>query len=101
MLAGLEFDERASQKCRELGFETFAERVEDFAEKPGEQLRYDAVIMLQLIEHVADPALVCERVHSLLRPGGVFIIETPNLAGLDYSLFKRRVIGRRPLQGAQ
>ncbi len=89
-LAGLEFDESAIAKCREMGFETFAERVEDFAEKPEQQARYDAVVMLQLIEHVEDPALICERVRSLLRPGGVFIIETPNLAGLDYRIFGRR-----------
>jgi 2-polyprenyl-3-methyl-5-hydroxy-6-metoxy-1,4-benzoquinol methylase len=89
-LVGLEFDSGAVTKCREQGFEAFAERVEDFAEQPEQHGQYDAVIMLQLIEHVEDPALICERVRTLLRPGGVFIIETPNLAGLDYTLFKGR-----------
>jgi hypothetical protein len=28
-------------------------------------------------------------VFSLLRPGGCFIVETPNLAGIDYRLFRR------------
>lgn len=87
---GLEFDAGAVASCRAKGFEVHAERVEDFAEKPGERGRYDAVIMLQLIEHVEDPALICERVHALLKPGGVFIIETPNLGGLDYRLFRGR-----------
>ena len=68
----------------------FAERVEDFAVRPQERGRYDAVVMLQLIEHVEDPALICERVADLLVPGGVFIIETPNLGGLDYAIFKGR-----------
>jgi 2-polyprenyl-3-methyl-5-hydroxy-6-metoxy-1,4-benzoquinol methylase len=89
-LLGLEFDENAIAQCRSLGFEAFAERVEDFADRPDQQGSYDAIIMLQLIEHVDDPALLCERVHLLLKPGGVFIIETPNLAGLDYQLFKGR-----------
>jgi len=89
-LAGLEFDESAIAKCRAEGFEAFAERVEDFAEREEQQGRYDAVVMLQLIEHVEDPALICERVFSLLKPGGVFIVETPNLAGLDYALFRGR-----------
>ncbi len=89
-LAGLEFDESAIATCKAHGFEASAQRVEDFAEREREQGRYDAVIMLQLIEHVEDPALLAERVHTLLKPGGVFIIETPNLGGLDYRLFQDR-----------
>ena len=87
---GLEFDETAIQQCRAMGFEAHAERVEDFSEKETQQERFDAVIMLQLIEHVEDPSLICERVHALLKDGGVFIIETPELAGLDYRLFAGR-----------
>jgi 2-polyprenyl-3-methyl-5-hydroxy-6-metoxy-1,4-benzoquinol methylase len=89
-LVGLEFDEQAIARCRERGFEAFAERVEDFAARESERGGYDAVVMLQLIEHVEDPALICERVADLLVPGGVFIIETPNLGGLDHALFKGR-----------
>jgi 2-polyprenyl-3-methyl-5-hydroxy-6-metoxy-1,4-benzoquinol methylase len=89
-MVGLEFDEGAIAQCREAGFEAHAERVEDFAGDAEQKGRYDAVIMLQLIEHVEDPALICEGVHTLLRPGGVFIIETPNLAGLDHRIFKGR-----------
>jgi len=89
-MVGLEFDESAVARCRAAGFEAHAERVETFAEQPKQRGRFDAVIMLQLIEHVEDPALICERVHALLRPGGLFIIETPNLAGLDYRIFRGR-----------
>lgn len=89
-LVGLEFDAKAIARCRERGFEAFAERVEDFAARDSERGRYDAVVMLQLIEHVEDPPLICERVADLLVPGGVFIIETPNLGGLDHAIFKGR-----------
>jgi 2-polyprenyl-3-methyl-5-hydroxy-6-metoxy-1,4-benzoquinol methylase len=89
-VVGLELDASAVAQCRADGFEAHAERVEDFAEQSEQQGRFDAVIMLQLIEHVEDPALICERVHALLRPGGVFIVETPNLAGLDYRIFRGR-----------
>lgn len=92
-IVGLELDEGAVAKCREMGFEAHATRVEDFAAEPAQQGRFDAVVMLQLIEHVEDPALICERVHRLLRPGGVFVIETPNLAGLDHRLFEGRYWG--------
>ena len=87
---GLEFDEGAVTKCRAKGFEAHCERIEDFAERTEQRDRFDAILMLQLLEHVDDPARVCEHVHALLKPGGVFIIETPNLGGLDYRLFAGR-----------
>jgi len=89
-MVGLEFDAGSIEKCRSMGFEAHAERVEDFADAPAQQGRFDGVVMLQLIEHVEDPAVVCEQVHRLLKPGGVFVIETPNLAGLDHRLFSGR-----------
>ncbi len=92
-MVGLEFDAGAIEKCRQMGFEAHAERVEDFADQPDQRGRFDCVVMLQLIEHVEDPAVVCEQVHRLLKPGGVFVIETPNLAGLDYALFEGRYWG--------
>ncbi|MFP8880286.1 MAG: class I SAM-dependent methyltransferase [Myxococcota bacterium] len=85
-LEGIDFDTDAAEQCRARGFRTHIGRVEEF--DPGDR-HYDAVIMLQLIEHVEDPAAIAKRVYSLLRPGGVFIIETPNTGGLDYRLFKR------------
>jgi SAM-dependent methyltransferase len=85
-LEGIDFDADAARQCAAKGFETHVSRVEDF--DPGAE-SYDGVIMLQLIEHVDDPGVLCERVFALLRPGGCFIIETPNLAGLDYRIFRR------------
>ncbi len=86
-LVGVDFDPAAVESCRERGFEAHVSRMEDFA-PPGEP--FDAVIMLQLIEHVEDPAAIADRVYDLLRPGGVFIVETPNLAGWDHHLFQGR-----------
>ena len=86
-LEGIDFDAQVAEQCRARGFRTQVSRVEDF--DPGGD-RYDAVVMLQLIEHVEDPAALSARVFDILEPGGCFIIETPNLAGLDYDLFRRR-----------
>ncbi len=85
-LEGIDFDSDAAEQCRARGYRTHVGRVEEF--DPGDE-RYDGVIMLQLIEHVEDPAAIARRVYSLLRPGGVFIIETPNTGGFDYRWFKR------------
>jgi len=86
-LVGVEFDEEAVARCRARGFEATARRVEDMADEAG---RFDCVVMLQLIEHVEDPVVIAKRVFDLLRPGGIFVIETPNLAGWDYALFRKR-----------
>jgi len=89
-LVGVDFDERAVGQCREAGFEAHAVRVEDY-DGGGEGL--DGVVMLQLIEHVDDPAVVARKVFQLLKPGGCFVVETPNLGGWDYRLFRGQCWG--------
>lgn len=42
----------------------------------------DAVVFLQTIEHVQDPTAVLEHFRSLLRPGGVAYVSTPNVLTL-------------------
>jgi SAM-dependent methyltransferase len=51
-------------------------------ENQGEPGAFDAVVFLQTIEHVQDPAAVLEHFRSLLSPGGVGYISTPNLLTL-------------------
>jgi SAM-dependent methyltransferase len=42
----------------------------------------DAVVFLQTIEHVNDPLAILEHFRSLLRPGGVAYVSTPNVLTL-------------------
>ncbi len=86
-LAGIDFSESAVRQCQAIGLRAQAVRLEDLTSEDG---TYDAVVMMHLIEHIDDPRRSCDRVRALLRPGGVFIIETPNVAGLDYRLFRGR-----------
>jgi len=48
---------------------------------------YDLVIMNQLIEHLWDPVNVLKKIHTLLRPGGLVSIETPNIGSYDQKFF--------------
>jgi SAM-dependent methyltransferase len=48
----------------------------------GESGSFDAVVFLQTIEHVVDPSAVLAHFRSLLRPGGVVYVSTPNLLTL-------------------
>jgi SAM-dependent methyltransferase len=41
---------------------------------------FDAVVMNHSLEHVADPRADLDRIHGLLRPGGVLAISVPNFA---------------------
>jgi 2-polyprenyl-3-methyl-5-hydroxy-6-metoxy-1,4-benzoquinol methylase len=50
--------------------------VETFAEP------CDAVVFLQTIEHVADPGAILEHFKSMLDPGGLVFVSTPNLLTL-------------------
>jgi SAM-dependent methyltransferase len=44
--------------------------------------RYDAVLALDLIEHLDDDALAVRQLATLLRPGGILIISVPALPDL-------------------
>jgi methionine biosynthesis protein MetW len=64
---------------------------------PFEDNSFDAVTAIAVIEHLFDPYFSVDEVHRLLRPGGQFIMEVPNLAWLP-----RRVdvlLGRLPVTG--
>lgn len=52
---------------------------EDF---PFEDNLFDAVIALELIEHLYDPDHFLEEVYRVLKPSGYFILSTPNLASI-------------------
>jgi SAM-dependent methyltransferase len=57
---------------------------------------YDAITLSHVIEHVHDPAAELDRVHRLLRPGGIVWIATPNLESLGHRLFRSDWLGLDP-----
>ena len=54
----------------------FAERLLDVGE------RYDAVTMLQTLEHLQDPLAACRGALHCLRPGGILFATVPNRRSL-------------------
>ncbi len=48
----------------------------------GEKGAYDAIVFLQTIEHVEDPSAVLSHLRSLLAPGGILYVSTPNVLTL-------------------
>jgi methionine biosynthesis protein MetW len=83
-LYGIELDAEAVAAARANGFSVAQTTLEEY--EP--EARFDLIILQQVIEHVAQPRQVMRKIRGLLNPGGVVVIETPNLAGWDYRLFR-------------
>jgi 2-polyprenyl-3-methyl-5-hydroxy-6-metoxy-1,4-benzoquinol methylase len=47
----------------------------------GDLAPFDAICMLQVLEHAGDPVALLQTFMGLLRPGGLLIITTPDAAG--------------------
>ncbi|MBP9865290.1 MAG: class I SAM-dependent methyltransferase [Candidatus Omnitrophica bacterium] len=39
---------------------------------------WDAVALMDVIEHISEPYLILKKAHEILRPGGILLIGTPN-----------------------
>lgn len=50
----------------------------------------DAAVMTHVIEHVDDPLASFKKVHRILKPGGLFVVETPR-----YDTFMFKLLGKR------
>ena len=61
--------------------------------------RYDAIVLLALIEHLFDPLRAMQRVRSLLAPGGFAYVDTPNIA--KWTRRAKLLCGRFPSTAAQ
>lgn len=61
--------------------------------------KYDAVIMVALIEHLIDPLRAMQRINKLLKPGGFVYIDTPNIA--KYTQRIKLFLGRFPSTASQ
>jgi 2-polyprenyl-3-methyl-5-hydroxy-6-metoxy-1,4-benzoquinol methylase len=82
----VDIDAKAGAKAKRAGHDYFHGRFEDY----DRDTKFDLVLMLNLIEHVADPVAVLSKARSLLKPGGIVLIKTPNFDALDARLFRHR-----------
>lgn len=80
----VDIDEGARQRAEGAGHTFHLCKAEDFA--PAN--KFNLILMLNLIEHVADPARVLRSIGQLLTPGGLMLIKTPNVETLDCRIFR-------------
>lgn len=77
-VAGVEIFKEAAEEAKEkldVVYEGDAERLE----LPIEEGSLDAVLCLDVLEHMVDPWRMIHRLHALLKPGGVIIASLPNV----------------------
>ncbi len=85
----VDIDNKAKNIAEEKGHAYFEGTIETFTtDKP-----FHLILMLNLVEHVANPLAVLQKAGSLLAPGGIIVIKTPNTTSWDARLYKRSYWG--------
>jgi len=51
--------------------------------------RYDAITLWDTLEHIVDLTGLCEKIYSLLSPGGYWFFSTPNLDSFEWKIAGR------------
>ena len=85
----VDIDNKAKKITEEKGYAYFEGTIESFTTEN----RFQLILMLNLIEHVANPLAVLQKAESLLAPGGIIVIKTPNTISWDARLYKKSYWG--------
>lgn len=84
---GTELSPDAVSICRAKGIATSRAPFESDQEDRG---RFDVVTAFEVVEHLRDPRIELEQAASLLRPGGIVYVTTPNFDALGRRLLRER-----------
>jgi 2-polyprenyl-3-methyl-5-hydroxy-6-metoxy-1,4-benzoquinol methylase len=90
---GVELSDWGVRRARHLGLDVFQGTLEESGFEPGS---FDAVFMIDVLEHLADPVRTLVKVSQLLRPGGVLCVVTPDAASLAARALGSRWWGMLP-----
>lgn len=95
-------------KLRDRGWETYGVEISEDAVKIAKEKnninifngtletfetneKFDVICMFQTLEHLANPKYIIEKSYQLLNPGGVIVIEVPNVNSFDLKInFERK-----------
>jgi 2-polyprenyl-3-methyl-5-hydroxy-6-metoxy-1,4-benzoquinol methylase len=85
----VDIDEEAKTIAEQNGHAYFEGTIESFQTEK----KFELILLLNLIEHVEDPLAVLQKAGSLLAPGGLIVIKTPNTDSWDARLFQKTYWG--------
>ncbi len=78
---------RARHKTKKTGLKNIYFKIADIDQGlPLKDASFDVVTAVAILEHVFDPYFVVDEIKRILKPGGVFIIEVPNIGWLPRRL---------------
>lgn len=95
----VDVSEYAAKTARDLwGLDVTASKIEDYDAPAG---AFDFIKLGHIIEHLANPRLVIERLAEMMHMGGIILIDTDNARGLSSRLeiFIRRSLGEKVTTG--
>jgi SAM-dependent methyltransferase len=83
---GTERSAGAAQQARDvLGLDVRAQELDELI---AEGVRYDAIVLWHVAEHVHDPPATLREIANLLRPGGALMISVPNFGSPEARIGK-------------
>jgi SAM-dependent methyltransferase len=85
---GVELDEGAVETARKARLDVRQGTMDDL--DPELDGTFDAITVGHVIEHTHDPIAALSAARSVLKPGGILWIGTPNLGSLGASVFRAR-----------
>ncbi len=78
-VTGIEVSQTASTHARErLGLRVFSGTLQD--QLPHLDAPYDVLAMFHVIEHIQNPVTLLDACRKLIKPGGLLVLKTPNVA---------------------
>jgi ubiquinone/menaquinone biosynthesis C-methylase UbiE len=84
---GVDFNPGAIAMAEANGHKTYLGRFEDIA---WPDCSFDLVYASHVIEHVPDPKAFTFKIRRILKPGGIFWFETPNIGSIDATWFRKK-----------
>lgn len=86
-VSGVEADVNTSAYARSRGLDVFTGTLHE-AHYPGES--FDVVTAFHFLEHVDQPLAELREMFRVLRPGGLLVVETPNIRTIWFHLLRSR-----------
>lgn len=91
---GVEFSKTASEFARgELKLNV---KTGELPECDWPEDYFDVITMIDMIEHTKDPKANLRAAARFLKPGGLLVISTPNIASLGFRIFGKGFVFMRP-----
>ena len=83
-VTGVELDDVCVERIKAMGIACYKGTLESVKDQ---LLKYDAVIMCQVLEHVYHPVNSLKIIHSILSDNGILYLSIPNIGSYEARLF--------------